>query len=212
MNADRIASSYRWIEYAAFGRALENARFDFLPQAIHARRALILGEGDGRFLAKLVDLNRYASVEVLEKSERMIQLARARVPEAARARVEFRQVDALADLLPPGQFDLAVSHFFLDVLTPRDAETVIGKVDALLSPGATWLVSEFQQPPGGLQKLHARMWLAAMYKFFAIAAGLQTSQLPPYRESLKSRGFVETAHRERRWGLIRSQVWRKPAD
>ena len=54
MNADRIARSYRWLEYAAFGVALERARFDFLRCAAEARRVLILGEGDGRFLARRV--------------------------------------------------------------------------------------------------------------------------------------------------------------
>jgi ubiquinone/menaquinone biosynthesis C-methylase UbiE len=211
MNADRIAASYRWIEYAAFGRALELARFDFLPQASQARSVLILGEGDGRFLAKLLELNRHARVEVVESSGQMIELARSRVPAAGRGRVEFRQMDALAHRLPAGPFDLAVSHFFLDVLTPLEAESVVGRVDALLCPGAAWLVSEFQEPRSGFRKLHARMWLAAMYKFFAISAGLRVSSLPPYRDLLQSRGFAETAHRERRWGLIRSQVWRKPA-
>ncbi len=32
MNADRIANSYRWLEYAAFGLALDEARFDFLSR------------------------------------------------------------------------------------------------------------------------------------------------------------------------------------
>ena len=62
MNADPIASSYRWLEYAAFGLALENARFDFLSHAAAARRVLILGEGDGRFLARLLRCNRQARV------------------------------------------------------------------------------------------------------------------------------------------------------
>ena len=80
MNADRIASSYRWLEYAAFGLALERARFDFLPRAADARRVLILGEGDGRFLAQLLECNRYATVAVIESSARMIELARRAVP------------------------------------------------------------------------------------------------------------------------------------
>ena len=54
MNADAIAGYYRWIEYAAFGPTLEYARFDFLRYAANARRVLILGEGDGRFLERLL--------------------------------------------------------------------------------------------------------------------------------------------------------------
>jgi ubiquinone/menaquinone biosynthesis C-methylase UbiE len=210
MNADGIASSYRWIEYAAFGRTLERARLDFVSQAADARRVLILGEGDGRFLAGLLESNPRANVMVLEASARMIDLARQRVPLSERRRVQFHRIDAVMDPWPEGTFDFAVSHFFLDVLTCQEAEAVICRVGALLSPEATWLISEFQEPPSGIRRLHARLWLHVMYGFFSVTTGLRATRLPPYRESFERRGFVEVAHRERRLGLIRSQVWRRP--
>ncbi len=208
MNADRIAGSYQWLEYAAFGLALERARFDFLSHAAAARRVLILGEGDGRFLARLLGSNGRASITVIETSARMIDLARRRVPSSERSRVEFHQMDAVAGCWPEGPFDLAVTHFFLDILDCRDAETVIFKVAALLTPGAGWLVSEFQEPASGVPRLHSRLWLRAMYGFFSATAGLHVSKLPPYRDFLRRAGLTEIDHRERRLGLIRSQVWR----
>jgi len=209
VNADRIAASYRWLEYAAFGLALEKARFDSLSRAAEARRVLILGEGDGRFLARLLEYNQNASVTVIESSARMIQLAERRVPACERSRVEFHQMDAVAGAFPDGPFDLAVTHFFLDILNPSDAEALILKVSARLAPGACWLVSEFQEPTGALRLLHARLWLSAMYGFFSITTGLRASKLPPYRDLLERAGLAEIEHRERRFGLIRSQVWRK---
>jgi SAM-dependent methyltransferase len=210
MNAGRIANSYRWLEYAAFGHALEHARFDFLSHASDARRVLILGEGDGRFLARFLGCNPRASVAVVDTSSRMIQLARQRTPIAERSRVEFYHIDAVVEPLPEGKFDLAVSHFFLDILDCRDAEAVILKTSAALAPGAIWLVSEFQEPTGGIRRLHARLWLAAMYAFFRAATDLRTWKLPPYRPMLERCGLAEIEHRERRFCLIRSQVWRKP--
>jgi SAM-dependent methyltransferase len=209
MNADRIAGSYRWLEYAAFGFALERARFDFLSRAAEARRVLILGEGDGRFLARLLRCNRHARVAVIESSARMMELARRRTPASEQARVKFHQIDAVTGALPEGPFDLAVSHFFLDVLDCREAEAVILKVSALLSPGAVWLVSEFQEPAGAVRRLHARLWLGAMYRFFSLTTGLRASRLPPYRDILVRCGLDEIEHRERRFGIIRSQVWSK---
>jgi SAM-dependent methyltransferase len=211
MNAGRIAHSYRWLEYAAFGHALEHARFDFLSRAATARRVLILGEGDGRFLARFLRCNTHARVAVIDASRRMIQLARQRTPIAERSRVEFHHIDAVVDPLPEGEFDLVVSHFFLDILDCRDAQAVILKINAALDPGAIWLISEFQVPAGGIGRLHARLWLAAMYAFFGAATGLQTRKLPPYRPLLERCGLAEIQHREHRFGLIRSQVWRKPA-
>ena len=43
---------------------------------------LILGEGDGRFLAQLLEYNRHATIAVVETSTQMIRLARQRVPRA----------------------------------------------------------------------------------------------------------------------------------
>ncbi len=209
MNAGPIAGIYRWLEYGAFGLALERARFDFLSHAAGARRVLILGEGDGRFLAGLLKCNPHASVAVIDTSTRMIQLARERVPSADVSRVHFYPIDAAAQPLPEGPFDLAVSHFFLDILDGPAAEAVILAVSARLTPEASWLIAEFQEPARGLRRLHARLWLRGMYGFFALATGLRTRRLPPYRELLAGSGFIEIERRERRFGLIRSQVWRK---
>jgi ubiquinone/menaquinone biosynthesis C-methylase UbiE len=207
MNADRIASLYRWLEYGAFGLALEHARFDFLAHAADARRVLILGEGDGRFLARLLRCNRQASITVIESSGQMIHLARQRVPAAEQSRVEFCHMDAVTHALADGPFDLVVSHFFLDILTHRDAESLILKVSSLLCPNARWLMSEFQEPAGLIRRVHARVWLRAMYAFFSITTGLRACGLPPYQPMLERCGFSEIEHRERRFGLIRSQVW-----
>ena len=54
VNCDPLARWYRWLEYAAMGRALERRRFEFLPGMAQARRVLILGEGDGRFLTRVI--------------------------------------------------------------------------------------------------------------------------------------------------------------
>ena len=209
MNAGRIAGIYQRLEYAAFGSALEHARFAFLSSASGARRILILGEGDGRFLARLLASNPYCRVTIVEMSDRMIDVALRRLPVDQRSRVEFHRLDAAADALPDGPFDLAVSHFFFDILSCRDAGAVIPKVSSLLEPGAAWLISEFQVPNTGFQRLHARLWLRAMYVFFSITTALRVSGLPPYRKMLEACGFTEIEHSESRFGLIRSQRWRR---
>jgi ubiquinone/menaquinone biosynthesis C-methylase UbiE len=212
MNADPIARVYRWLEYAAFGKALEHARFDFLSYAVNARQVLILGEGDGRFLARLIESNCQAAITVVESSGQMIELARGRLAPGDRSRVEFHQRDAITCSLPRGPFDLVVSHFFLDVFPEAGAKSLIGEVAGLMAPRALWLISEFQQPESALRSLHARLWLRTMYTFFGLTTGLRTKTLPPYRDHLSRAGFTEIAHRERRFGLIRSQLWSKSVE
>ncbi len=57
MNCDLIAPHYWWIERLGMGRALERRRTCFLPELEQARRALVLGDGDGRFLRELLRRN-----------------------------------------------------------------------------------------------------------------------------------------------------------
>jgi len=54
-NFDRVARIYRWAEYAALGPILQRTRTHFLPQLTGCRNAFILGDGDGRFLACLLN-------------------------------------------------------------------------------------------------------------------------------------------------------------
>jgi len=54
-NFDRVARIYRWAEYAALGPILQRTRTHFLPQLTGCHNALILGDGDGRFLARLLN-------------------------------------------------------------------------------------------------------------------------------------------------------------
>ncbi len=211
MNADPIAACYRWIEYAAFGKALERRRFAFLSRAACARRVLILGEGDGRFLARLAAINDTARVDVVEASAAMIELARGRLPQPAARRVRFHHQDALRAPLPGDSYDLIVTHFFLDCFAADDAARMIATLAAALQPGGGWIVSEFQKPSGRLARLHARLWLFLMYTFFRLATGLAARELPPYAALLSRAGLVLEDQRQARWGLMVSQIWRKPA-
>ena len=93
-NFDSIARWYRWLEYVVFGRALERCRFALLPALGDARRVLILGEGDGRFLKKLLSINSTARIDVIETSAVMSKLARGRLSDEEARRVKFHLADA----------------------------------------------------------------------------------------------------------------------
>ena len=91
MNADPIARIYRWLEYASFGRALERCRFRFLDDVAEARCALLLGDGDGRFLDRLLKAAPSVAAETIDSSAEMLSLARVR---CGADRVRYRRDDA----------------------------------------------------------------------------------------------------------------------
>lgn len=209
MNADPLASFYRWFEYAAFGRSLEQCRFHFMRATTQARHVLILGEGDGRFLSRFLLCNQGAHVDVIDRSAGMLALARKRVRLEDRTRVRFHRADVRDWEFSDQSYDLIVTQFFLDCFSPQDAAGVIARLKASLRGGGVWLVSEFQLPPHGLARLHARMWLRAMHLFFRLSTGLRTNRLPPFASLLERTGLTLIDRHELRFGLMVSQIWMK---
>jgi spermidine synthase len=206
MKIGRLAPWYRWIEYTAFGKALEERRFAFLPYLAAARNILILGEGDGRTLDRVLAVAPAARIDVIEKSAEMIELARHRAGNQAH-RVRFRCEDALTAEWPDAPYDAIVTLFFLDCFEERDARCLIRRLAANLRPEGVWLVSEFAIPEKGWRRWHARIWVETMYRFFGIATGLRTQTLPPIEQLLTEAGMRRTERQQTRAGLMISEVW-----
>ena len=180
----------------SFGRELERRRFRFLPDLKCARRALVLGDGDGRFTARLVQQG--APIDYIDLSERMLALARGR---AGTEHVAYRQGDALQLPLPSGEYDLIASHFFFDCFEEPDARLLIDRVGQAAQPQAQWLVSEFREPHW------ARLLVRGLYLFFRLTTGLQTRHLIDHRPLLANQGFRLSREETSRFGLLASELW-----
>lgn len=203
MNFDGIAPWYRTFEYLAFGGSLQRARLQFIDYTKTARRVLILGDGDGRFTAEFVNQNPEAAVDSVDLSERMIELAKRRMPGAD---VRFFVNDARTVSLP-GVYDLIVTHFFLDCFTQQDCEALVKKVAQHCTPNAKWLVSEFRVPASGVGKWAARETVRFMYFFFSVLTGLTVTQLPNYGTALEQSGFRITHRQTILAGFVVAEMW-----
>jgi ubiquinone/menaquinone biosynthesis C-methylase UbiE len=198
MNCDFIAPWYRWLEYASFGRTLERRRSAFLGCIAEARRVLVLGDGDGRALVGLLAAAPDARVDAIDLSARMLELARGR---AASARVTFHHADARTVPLPEAEYDLVVTHFFLDCFEEEEMERLVARVAAAASPQARWLVSEFRNPG---------IVVAVLYFFFRLTTGLKTRRLVDHHPYLQRWGF-HILRTEPAWrGLLASELWTRP--
>jgi SAM-dependent methyltransferase len=207
MKVGRLSRWYRWIEYAAFGLALERQRFAFLPRLASARCILILGEGDGRSLSRLLALAPLAVFDVVEISPEMIALARQRTGNSAR--VTFFWQDARTVNWPPVQYDGIVTHFFLDCFAEGDVRQLIRRLKKTLTPDGIWLMSEFAIPDKGWRRLHAWIWIAIMYRFFGVTTGLTARALPPIERLMREAGMARSDQEKARAGLMVSEVWRR---
>jgi ubiquinone/menaquinone biosynthesis C-methylase UbiE len=205
VNCDPIARWYRWLEYLGFAGELQRRRVAFLPHVADARRILVLGDGDGRFLVRLAGQNRMASIDAVDLSARMLALARSRAGD----RVTYHQADALTMPLPEVRYDLIVSHFFLDCFDEAGAESLVARVARAASCDARWLISEFRQPARGLAAVWARVWLRGLYFFFRMTTGLKTNRLVDHRPLLERYGFRIIQEEPAWFGLLASELWRR---
>ena len=87
MNCDWLAPYYESLEHFSFGNYLEQRRFAFLEETKQSQRALECGGGDGRFLARLLSLNRKVQVDFVDSSPKMTELAERRVSSMASGNV-----------------------------------------------------------------------------------------------------------------------------
>jgi hypothetical protein len=206
---DLVARAYRWIEYATFGRALERCRECFLGRLRERRSGLVLGDGDGRFVASLLGVNREIDVDAVDGSGAMLGLLRARVRSVgAEDRVRTFCGDAMGFEFAEGQrYDLVATHFFLDCLTQREVEELCGRVAERLEEGALWVVSEFRVPEGAMRWVGWGM-VRGLYFGFRVMAGLRVTRLPDYAGALQAAGFVRVAQRLSLRGMLTAEVWR----
>jgi SAM-dependent methyltransferase len=208
-NFDPVARVYRWAEYLALGPLLQRTRSHFLPQIMGARYALVLGDGDGRFLARLLRRAPALRAVAVDASVAMLRLLRTRCAFAGHrldTRVavlpEFPSGIALADV------DLVVTHFFLDCLSQVDLERLAKELAQTVQPGCLWVISEFGLPRRQPWRLAARLYVRGLYFAFRVLAGLRTQSLPDIEGSLTHAGFTRIHRMERLKGLLFSEVWR----
>jgi ubiquinone/menaquinone biosynthesis C-methylase UbiE len=197
---------YRWLEYLSFGPWLARCRSAQLAHLTGARHALILGDGDGRFLRQLLAINPGLYADVVDSSRSMLKILDRRVRRTGGEKISLHLADGL-EWEPIGHYDLIVSHFFLDCFFPDQLEQLFDRVLPHAQPGAQWVVSEFAVPRNPLTAFLARGIIASLYRVFGLLTGLQVRSMPDYANSMRRRGLALSHEHRFLAGLLRSELW-----
>ena len=211
MSFDRLAPHYRWMEWLLAGGKLQRCRTAFIGDIPPPCRVLMLGEGNGRCLVELLRAFPEAHFTCLDASARMLECARARVRAHGLSdeAVEFICADALHWQPPEAEFDLLVTHFFLDCFTPEQLTALVPRLAALATPDARWLLADFCEPSSGFAKWRARWILRAMYFFFRRVTRLPARRLTPPDAFMERCGFTLSERRLADWGLLHGDLWQR---
>ncbi len=207
MSFDSLAPLYRALESVVFGNALQRARTAFISELGDCRRALLVGEGNGRFLSELVAINRDVRVTCVEQSAAMIQLARQRIYDQQQiARIDFIEADIHGLELSP-EFDLIVTNFFLDCFDETELPLVIERLGKCAATDAKWLITEFAIPRRGFVGIWSRALVSTMYLFFRAVTRISASSLPEYKSVLELHGFRIADARSFVFGVVRAELF-----
>jgi SAM-dependent methyltransferase len=207
---NRLARLYRWMEFFSFGPFLDLTRRTFLGDIVHSRQALVLGDGDGRFTGRLLQVSPAVRVNAVDSSAAMLEALLDRAgTHADRVRVHLADI---RDWEPPAPiaappYDLIVTHFFLDCLTTPEVKSLATRLRSAASPGALWIVSEFAVPPGWFGRLFARPLVSSLYFSFGLLTGLRVRSLPDHAAALRQAGFTMLDRRSRLGGLLVAEQW-----
>ena len=212
MSFDNFARWYQTLERIAFGNSLQRSRVACLDQILTPKRVLIIGEGDGRFLLELLRIHPAIDIDCVDSSERMLQLARRRVEkELGNSGKNVRWFCQDLMLWDPSKnsYDLIVTHFVLDCFPAHQVGVVVQKLKNAATDSADWLFADFRMPTTGLARIHSLVWLKAMYLFFRVTTGITADQLIDATPFLEREGFQLVQRHLFRWGMLRSEIWRR---
>jgi ubiquinone/menaquinone biosynthesis C-methylase UbiE len=206
---DRLAVPYRALEWLAFQGDLERARFCHLEQLRECHDILMLGEGDGRALARLAAIAPQARIHYVDASGGMLAVASGRIAPADRVRITFQQADATALVFPRAAYDAVTTLFFLDCFTATQVTPLVQKIEQALRPEAWWCFADFALPARGWRRWRARVWVACLYAFFRWQTRIAANCLPPSEAIIRANGFAPERTREFQSGLLRSALFRR---
>jgi len=206
-NFDRLARAYRWMEYLSFGPLLSQCRTEFLAELAGCRKALVIGDGDGRFTARLLEAHPAIHVDAIDASASMLRTLEHRARNVSE-RLRTEAADAREWQPATGEnYDLIVTHFFLDCLTTDEIRSLAIRIRGASTANAFWIVSDFAVPLSLFGKLVARPLVAWLYLVFGILTGLKIRSLPNHASALAEAGFRAVSRRNRMFGLLASELW-----
>jgi SAM-dependent methyltransferase len=206
-NFDNLARVYRWMEYLSFGPLLMRCREEFLPQMTSARRGLILGDGDGRFTARLLRANKNIQVDAVDASPTMLRaLVQAAGENAARIQTHCADLSRWQPI--DAKYDQVVSHFVLDCFSTEEVQELVKRLLPVLEKNTLWVVSEFAIPEAIMARIFARILVGFLYLTFGMLTGLVVRELPDHAVVLRAMGFELLRLKTRYFGVLRSELWR----
>lgn len=202
---DVLARPYQWLERVCFGDTLHAARTAHLTELGAPRRALLLGEGDGRFAQALRKSYPHCELTIVDGSAAMLALCAQRLSE--QRGVTWFNGD-VRRFEPQGQYDVITTLFFLDCFAEPDQQALLSRLVPHLAPAGQWLHADFAlEAEGPISTLRNRAWLWALYRGFRALTDIEATRLSDPHAAFDACGLRVQHERKFRAGLVYSTLF-----
>ncbi len=206
---DRLARVYHRLESLVFRDRLERAREAMLGDLPRCDSALVLGDGDGRFLEQLCRDLEECRITSVDQSEQMLRLQQRRVKQiGAVDRVTFHCQDAKSFAPEAGEYDLLVTLFFLDCFSEQELVQLLPQWLNGIRPGGLFYFVDFHDAATSWQRLPAGFCLAIMHWFFRWQTGLPNRRMVDIDGVLAKQPITLVQSQTRNGGLIHCRLYR----
>ena len=207
---DRIAPFYGVFESFLFGSKLQEMRCAYLDQLADRRDILLIGEGTGLFLERLLKVNPKTKVTVVEQSAEMMERSRNRVDARDFGRVTFHRV-ALQEFDAVERFDAVCTFFFWDCFEKSQLQAMLPILSKYTDGESLWIDVDFFEIQEGalITKCWHFMLIRILYGFFALATGIQARYVVEIEPLARQNGFsVIESHRSEKFP-VRARIFKR---
>lgn len=207
---DFVAPFYPLLERLAFGGGLTEARSASVRPVASAERALLIGEGNGRFLAHCLKEKIGGSITVVDASKKMLSLVRSRIHGIKlETKLELIHADFCEWRPSEPDFDVVVTHFFLDLFRPESQRRIIEKITALSTAKTIWM--NVDSRPVIQSRFHRVIdWL--QYRFDQLLSGIEADRHYDCAATIKECGWEVQEEQPSCGGTIFSQLLSAPLE
>jgi ubiquinone/menaquinone biosynthesis C-methylase UbiE len=183
-NYNNAAWFYDRLSRVVYGHALVKAQTHFLHLIPVNAKVLIAGGGTGWILEEITKQHPTGlNITYVELAEKMMAISKKRNIGANTIKYLNLPVEE-ADLQL--SFDVIITPFLLDSLSPTNFDKVFSSLHNLLKSGGLWLNTDFQ--------LTGKWWqvalLKSMYLFFRLIGCVENVALPAIKQAFIDADYV----------------------
>lgn len=207
VNFSNITPIYDLLGTLAFAGRLHKSQqymLELYPKSVE--NILIIGGGTGKFLTEIVSSIKFNELIYIDISPGMIKSARKKIVKNSPdqlSNIEF--ICGGINNLPKKDYDLVITHYFLDCLTPESYLKIVEELKNSLKPTGLWSMVDFYNTNQDPLK---KRFISLLYRFFHITCNLPSIQLTDF-DSWFNKNMNRLNRKEFIGGLLKSTLYKK---